>query len=742
MKLIALHLTVLLLGMLPSPAADPLERDFAKPPLALKSMPLWHLNGALTKEEIAAQLRDSRDKSGFAGVALLPVGSTTPEYLSEEYFARYGDILETSRKLGMKVAFYDDINFPSGSAGGAMARRFPDDLACRLDQAATPVTGPLAWERELPAGIFMGAVAMNRQTMQRLDLSDRVRGGRIAWQVPAGDWNIMIFTCLRTGKSVDYLEPESITKFFSLTYDEYYKRFPEHFGPTIFMTFFDDVGVRGGERRIWTPAFNEKFRAKHGFSPVAYYPALWHDIGPDTGAARALLLGFRAELLAEGYPRMVHEWAAKHDILSSGHAMGQYHPQPAFMAADAIKFYRHSDIPMIDSIHYYGHGRPGFKLTSSAAHTYDRARTAVEIYGNYKEFDSTMLYRSGMELFARGANLFLPHGMWYDPKKVRIKPLISHFDPEVGPGLAAYNEWVGRCSLLLQGGRHVADIGVLYPIASMLAHAKLDAVVDQPKVAGSVHPGLYVPPHTDLNQLSDALTGELRYDFTFLHPEILDQRCGVNGPLLQLKNKTNHEDYQVLILPAGRVIHSGSLRKIQEFYAGGGKVIATTLLPNKSAELGGDRQVATTIRAMFGVDPLKPAVTGPYHKQSNAAGGAAYFVPALAGLGAALDDALPAPDVRFTTRGPAVDPHKGMLSYLHRGKDGRNIYYFANSTDEPVETEVILRGKMTLQKWNPHTGETQPVPTVPTIANGVAFTKAPLQLDGVKSVFFVETITP
>jgi hypothetical protein len=83
-----------------------------------------------------------------------------------------------------------------------------------------------------------------------------------------------------------------------------------------------------------------------------------------------------------------------------------------------------------------------------------------------------------------------------------------------------------------------------------------------------------------------------------------------------------------------------------------------------------------------------------------------------------------------------------MLSYLHRVKDGRNIYYFANSTDEPVETEVILRGKMTLQKWNPHTGETQSVPTVPTIANGVAFTRAPLQLDGVKSVFFVETITP
>lgn len=732
----------LALGAAPARAADPLERDFAKPPLALKSVPLWHLNGTLTQEGISAQLRAARDQSGFAGVAVLPVTRTAPRYLTDEYFARYGDILSTCRDLGMKVAFYDDINFPSGSAGGAMASRFPDDLACRLDQAATPVTGPLAWERELPAGIFMGAVAINRQTKQRRDLSDRARDGRVTWQVPAGDWDIMVFTCVRTGKLVDYLEPKSIAKFFSLTYDEYYKRYPEHFGPTIFMTYFDDVGLRGGERRTWTPAFNEKFRAKHGFSPVEYYPALWHDIGPDTEAARAMLLDFRAELLAEGYPRMVHEWAAQHAILSSGHAMGQYHPQPAFMAGDAIKFYRHSDIPMIDSIHYYGHGRPGFKLTSSASHTYDRARTAVEIYGNYKEFDSTMLYRSGMELFARGANLFLPHAMWYDPQAVRIKPLISHFAPVVGPALAGYNEWVGRCSLLLQGGRHVADIGVLYPIASMLAYARLDAVVDQPKIAGNVHPGLYLPPHTDLNELSDALTGELRHDFTFLHPEILDQRCGVNGPLLQLRNQTNHEDYQVLILPAGRVIHPGNLRKIQDFCAAGGKVIATTLLPSKSAELGGDGQVATTIRALFGVDPLNPAVTGPYHKQSNAAGGSAYFVPTLAGLGAALDDALPAPDVRFATRGPAVDPHQGMLSYLHRVKDGRNIYYFANSTDAAVDTEVTLRGELKLQRWDPHTGATQAVASAALNQGNQPCTRVRLQLGPVNSVFLIENHTP
>ena len=54
------------------------ERAFNTPPLALKSMPLWHLNGRLTQAEIAAQLQASRDTSGYAGVAVLPVKETVP----------------------------------------------------------------------------------------------------------------------------------------------------------------------------------------------------------------------------------------------------------------------------------------------------------------------------------------------------------------------------------------------------------------------------------------------------------------------------------------------------------------------------------------------------------------------------------------------------------------------------------------------------------------------------------------
>jgi hypothetical protein len=721
------------------------QKDFKDPPLALKTTPLWALNGRLTREETASQLKASRDISGFAGVAVMPITNTDPKYLTEGYFARYADILDISKELGMSVILYDDVDFPTGTAGGRMKAQFPADIASRLDKSESNVTGPTAWKMTLPPGIFMGAVAMNTKSLERRDLSEHLADGSLAWQVPVGEWKIMIFTCVRHGEHVDYLNPDSVDRFCTLTYDQYYKRFASHFGSTITMNFFDDINIRELSYRNWTPDFNKKFKEKNGFSPVEYYPALWYDIGPNTSAARIALHDFRAELMAEGFPRKVNEWCSQHGIGSTGHAMGQYHPQPSFLGGDHIKFYRHCDIPMIDSINYYGHGRPGFKLTSSASFSYDRPLTAVEIHGNYQRpFRKEMLYRSGMELFARGANFLLPTSMWYDPRKAWIPPLISHFSDEVGPELAKYNEWAARARLLLQGGRHVADIGVLYPVATMQAYARFDKV-DGP------HPGLTMPLNTDFNELSDLLTGEIRRDFTFLHPEILDGQCRIDGVKLRLENKINYEDYSVIIIPSVSAIHWSNLRKIKAFYDAGGKVIATTQLPTSSAEFGHDREVREVIAAMF---PATSVNDMGYARKANEAGGASYFVPSLidngSALAAALQDAMPVADVRFGpgtplfkhlpqsgSRPPKMGKHGGMLSYIHKVRNDRNIFYFANSTDEAVEVDVVLRGRLTLQSWNPDDGIISDVTSSADKQNGMHCTLARLKLGPVQSVFFV-----
>ena len=49
--------------------------------------------------------------------------------------------------------------------------------------------------------------------------------------------------------------------------------------------------------------------------------------------------------------------------------------------------------------------------------------------------------------------------------------------------------------------------------------------------------------------------------------------------------------------------------------------------------------------------------------------------------------------------------YEGALTYLHKVKNGQDIYFFANSSDKSVDTTVVLRGKKQLEIWNPHTGE-------------------------------------
>ena len=77
----------------------------------------------------------------------------------------------------------------------------------------------------------------------------------------------------------------------------------------------------------------------------------------------------------------------------------------------------------------------------------------------------------------------------------------------------------------------------------------------------------------------------------------------------------------------------------------------------------------------------------------------------MAALKAVLTEALPDGDV-VIEQDLAVSG--GNFSYIHKVKDGKSIYFFANSSDAEVDTWVALRGKLTPEIWNPHDGKIGP----------------------------------
>lgn len=174
-----------------------------------------------------------------------------------------------------------------------------------------------------------------------------------------------------------------------------------------------------------------------------------------------------------------------------------------------------------------------------------------------------------------------------------FKPELSWRHEKYAGGPQQYNTYMSRLNLMLQNhGRHVADIAVLYPIATLQAGHYLDGPL------GHYRGGVPIP-EADYVDVGELLAAQLGRDHTFLHPEALDEKCAVEGNSLKLSNPVNHETYKVMVVPGHKTIYWSNLRKIKAFHDNGGKVIATGTLPHKSAEFGHDEDVVQTIEALF-----------------------------------------------------------------------------------------------------------------------------------------------
>lgn len=385
---------------------------------------------------------------------------------------------------------------------------------------------------------------------------------------------------------------------------------------------------------------------------------------------------------------------------SMGHPPENYSPNSVVAHGDILKYYRHVDIPLLDAILCFRRGLNGFKQVCSAADLGDKPVVGAELCGAYpEEMDSAMLYRTTLEAMARGVNFVVPHGMWYDtdPQTVRIPPLIAPENPLLGPALKGYSTSTGRSCMLLQGGRRIADIAVLWPINAIQAESYMFRDAESGLPIANWHPNDVVN-----YALSGMLTNDLHRDFTYIHPENLtDGKVSVEGDRLRLNNAENLQEYSVLVIPGGGYISAGALARIGEFYDNGGKVIALASLPSHSAEFGRDAEVQSLIAAIFGTAAPDAEATA-----TNDRGGKFVFVPrttvqsmadALAQTGCEADVIIP----------DAQPDESGFINYTHKQRDGRDFYFVTNTTARPFAGEISLRGEFgTVELWNPHTGET------------------------------------
>jgi hypothetical protein len=724
---------------------------FKSPPAKYRGHAMWNFNlTTLNEKDVISGIQEMA-KLNYGGFFIEAGGRPQPgqgvAFLSDEYFRFYKLAIEEAKKQGLEMILYDDYAFPTGTVGGQMLANHPEYVAKNLNMVEKDVTGPASADLVLPPGIYIGAVMMNRDTFDLVDVSSRKAQDRVSFQAPPGSWKLMAFYLTEgKGRIVDYLDEKAMSVFISMTYEKYQQNFGSEFGKLITQTFYDEPSMHHADR-MWTPAFNANFQKRYGYSPMKYYPALWYDIGAQTAAARNALFGFRAQLFAENFIKRLNDWCAAHNLQFGGHLDQEEPLNPTPLNGDLMKVFEYQALPTVDDIWWYGRSNVSYKIVTSAAFNYDHPIARAETYAAYRGLTDKIAFQVAMDQFAMGINFQIP-ARTVQPKR-----------PEL-------NDYVGRLSYLLEHGRHVADVAVLYPIASLRTQYRQLGGVTFPLGDNQPAPQIMETAYAreggfaygmDYQDIGEALFRGLRVDYTYLHPEVLADRCVVDSNhKLILNNRENREEYSVLILPAGDTISVAAAAKIKEFYDKGGMVISTGLLPTRSAEFGKDKEVQQVIADVFGVSPDAPLKADVrraqdrenyyvfwYYIKKNAAGGQALFLPTVHPwlLDFALKQVLPLRDVTIQEpmgqlrRG---NEYEGALTYIHKVKENRDIYFFANSSPKAIDTKIVLRGRKTLRIWNPHTGAQEPADLTVGEAGGQPVTTVRLVLPSVTSLFFVQ----
>jgi hypothetical protein len=196
------------------------------------------------------------------------------------------------------------------------------------------------------------------------------------------------------------------------------------------------------------------------------------------------------------------------------------------------------------------------QIVTSAAFNYDHPIARAETYAAYRGLTDTIAFQVAMDQYAMGINEQIP-ARTEQPKRAEL------------------NDYVGRLSYLLQHGRHVADVAVLYPIASLQAAYRNVGGRQFPLASNEQPPQIteiaYAreggpwPPEADYQEVGEALFRGLRVDYTYLHPEVLVNRCTIEDRHLILNNRENREEFRVLILPEAAYCRPPPPRRLRSF---------------------------------------------------------------------------------------------------------------------------------------------------------------------------------
>lgn len=721
--------------------ADAIYRGFLNPPDACKAgVYWWWLDGAASREGITADM-EAMKRQGISYALLFNSGSPGdgvppgPPFMSEPWRESFRFAVREAARFGLEMS----VNICDGwNAGGPWVTK--DDAIKDLVWGETQIEGPAKVDRRLPTPAR--ALKLSGTDSQEVDLSadwyrdiavlacrEREHGkwrrediedlthftreGRLRWQAPAGPWTILRFgyvvrkqagmnveigyhltkgaTSAVPAWEIDPMSAAAMDRHFAQTGAKLLEDAGALAGRTLKYLHVDswEIGIP-----TWTDRFAEEFRARRGYDPIRYLPALVGKELDSEDVGRRFDWDFRrtiADLIAQNYYGRLAQLCHEHGLGTDCEAGGPFYTQ----FIDAMECQGIQDIPMgefwssrepyqLDEVQ--GTSTPFFhtvekeypfsafgtiKQAAVTAHVYGKKICQAESYTSMNadwSVDPYFLKALGDRAFCLGLTrqvlcFDVLQPSLTDEPGYEWEHVGSNFDRKVTwwPLSHGWLTYLARCQHLLRQGVFAADI--LYFAGETQPNFVL---LDRKHIAG--------------------------YDFDVINAQALLTRAdALEGKLVLPDGVT----YRYFALPEGvtESITPAVLGKIRKLVDGGVTLVGAR--PKHSLGLTNHPRAEQLVGE--DADALWGKEEGTSGMRQVGAGRVIW--------GRKLEEVIRADgldaDVQF--RGVVAG---NDMDWLHRHDSHQDIYFLANLSERTVSTEAVIRvsGRVP-ELWDPVTGE-------------------------------------
>jgi hypothetical protein len=394
-----------------------------------------------------------------------------------------------------------------------------------------------------------------------IDLSDQLNAaGELHCTLPSGDWEILYFGMITTGKmntpappSATGLEVDKMsTKHIQYHFDSMFGQLLEHMTPQE-RAAFKGITIDSYEvgSQNWTDDFVAEFETRNGYNPIMLLPVMTGRVIDSAKTSDQFLWDLRrtvADMIAEYYVGGLRDAAHEQDLTLWCENYGHWGFPGEFLIyggySDMIGGEFWSNQPW---------GTIECRAASSSGHIYGKRRIFAEAFTSSLRLDHTP-YRfkaRGEELFCEGINHFVLHvyahqsgdsvpgkNPWFGTAFHRNTPWFNEAQSWV--------KYLQRCHTMLQLGNPVADVAVYIGDFA-------------PQMTGPANP---VPAGYDYDYMgSDAILRNL---------DVVDGKWVVFD-----ENDPNRiaVRYSLLAMPQVKYIRPKVLNRLDELKAKGGKLV-------------------------------------------------------------------------------------------------------------------------------------------------------------------------